>query len=156
MLQFDEYKVKLNNLLPQLDDLEQALNLDEAARQVDFLEAQCAADGFWDNPENSQKVLQKLKQEKNKLDMLMKKAKMEQRKADNHRKIVVGANFETFLNEPRRYSEEQTRRIMQVAFATREVKNCMEQIERELARAEEKMPDTAINEEADEDENEEE
>ena len=32
----------------------------------------------------------------------------------------------------------------------------MEQIERELARAEEKMPDTAINEEADEEENEEE
>ena len=95
-------------------------------------------------------------QEKNKLDMLMKKAKIEQRKADNHRKIVVGANFETFLNEPRRYSEEQTRRIMQVAFATREVKNCMEQIERELARAEEKMPDTAINEEADEGESEEE
>ena len=55
----------------------------------------------------------RMEQEKNKLDMLMKKAKMEQRKADNHRKIVVGANFETFLNEPRRYSEEQTRRIMQ-------------------------------------------
>ena len=86
----------------------------------------------------------RMEQEKNKLDMLMKKAKMEQRKADNHRKIVVGA------------SEEQTRRIMQVAFATREVKNCMEQIERELARVEEKMPDTAINEEADEEENEEE
>ena len=56
----------------------------------------------------------RMEQEKNKLDMLMKKAKIEQRKADNHRKIVVGANFETFLNEPRRYSEEQTRRIMQV------------------------------------------
>ena len=95
----------------------------------------------------------RMEQEKNKLDMLMKKAKIEQRKADNHRKIVVGANFETFLNEPRRYSEEQTRRIMQVAFATREVKNC---IEREIARAEEKMLDTAINEEADEEENEEE
>ena len=64
----------------------------------------------------------RMEQEKNKLDMLMKKAKMEQRKADNHRKIVVGANFETFLTEPRRYSEQQTRRIMQVAFATREVK----------------------------------
>ena len=47
----------------------------------------------------------RMEQEKNKLDMLMKKAKMEQRKADNHRKIVVGANFETFLNEPRRYSD---------------------------------------------------
>lgn len=64
----------------------------------------------------------RMEQEKNKLDMLMKKAKAEQRKADNHRKIVVGANFETFLTEPMRYSEQQTRRIMQVAFATREVK----------------------------------
>ena len=68
MLQFDEYKVKLNNLLPQLDDLEQALNLEATAREVDFLEHQCAADGFWDNPENSQKVLQKLKQLKDKLE----------------------------------------------------------------------------------------
>ena len=98
----------------------------------------------------------RMEQEKNKLDMLMKKAKAEQRKADNHRKIVVGANFETFLTEPRRYSEQQTRRIMQVAFATREVKNCMEQIERELAGAEQKMPDTAINKETGEGESEEE
>lgn len=97
----------------------------------------------------------RMEQEKNKLDML-KKAKAEQRKADNHRKIVVGANFETFLTEPRRYSEQQTRRIMQVAFATREVKNCMEQIERELAGAEQKMPDTAINKETGEGESEEE
>ena len=37
MLQFDEYKVKLNNLLPQLDELEQALNLESTAREVDFL-----------------------------------------------------------------------------------------------------------------------
>lgn len=52
--------------------------------------------------------------------------KAEQRKADNHRKIVVGATFETFLQEPRRYSETQIRQIMQVAFATREVKSCLE------------------------------
>ena len=45
------------------EQLEQALNLENAAREVDFLEAQCAADGFWDNPEKSQRVLQKLKQE---------------------------------------------------------------------------------------------
>ena len=68
MLQFDEYKVKLNSLLPQLDELEKALNLESAAREVDFLEAQSASDGFWDNPENSQRVLQKLKQLKNKLE----------------------------------------------------------------------------------------
>ena len=73
MLQFDEYKVKLNNLLPQLDELEQALNLESAAREVDFLEAQCAADGFWDDPAKSQRVLQKLKQEKGKLESQAKR-----------------------------------------------------------------------------------
>ena len=73
MLQFDEYKVKLNNLLPQLDDLEKALNLESAAQEVDFLEAQSAADGFWDNPETSQKVLQKLKQRKGKLESQAKR-----------------------------------------------------------------------------------
>ena len=36
MLQFDEYKVKLNNLLPQLDELEKALNLESAAREGGF------------------------------------------------------------------------------------------------------------------------
>ena len=72
MLQFDEYKVKLNNLLPQLDDLEKALNLESAAREVDFLEAQSAADGFWDNPENSQKVLQRTKQLKDKAEIIRK------------------------------------------------------------------------------------
>lgn len=42
--------------------------MESAAREVDFLEAQSASDGFWDNPENSQRVLQKLKQLKNKLE----------------------------------------------------------------------------------------
>ena len=68
MLQFDEYKVKLNNLLPQLDELEQALNLESTAQEVDFLEAKSAADGFWNDPENSQKVLQRLKQLKGRLE----------------------------------------------------------------------------------------
>ena len=51
MLQFDEYKVKLNNLRPQLDELEKALNLDSTAQEVDFLEAESASDGFWDECE---------------------------------------------------------------------------------------------------------
>ncbi len=73
MLQFDEYKVKLNNLLPQLDELEKALDLENAAREVDFLEAQSAADGFWNDPEKSQKVLQKLKQLKGRLEQQQKR-----------------------------------------------------------------------------------
>ena len=73
MLQFDEYKVKLNNLRPQLDELEKALNLDSTAQEVDFLEAESASDGFWDNPETSQRVLQKLKQLKSKLESQAKR-----------------------------------------------------------------------------------
>ena len=30
MLQFDEYKVKLNNLRPELDELDQALGLEKS------------------------------------------------------------------------------------------------------------------------------
>ena len=63
------------------------------------------------NLENTIEAQRKrMEQEKKKPDMLMKKAKMKQRKVDNHRKIVVGANFEIFLTEPRRYSEEQIQR----------------------------------------------
>ncbi len=68
MLQFDEYKVKLNNLLPDLAELEKALNLESAAQELDMLEAESAADGFWDNLENSQKVLQRMKQLRDKLE----------------------------------------------------------------------------------------
>lgn len=68
MLQFDEYKVKLNNLLPDLEKLGAALNLESAVRELDLLEAESAADGFWDNLEKSQKTLQRIKMLRTKLD----------------------------------------------------------------------------------------
>ena len=49
MLQFDEYKVKLNNLAPTLKELAVALDLESAERELDMLQAESAADGFWDN-----------------------------------------------------------------------------------------------------------
>ena len=52
MLQFDEYKVKLNNLRPALEELSQALNLASAAQELEMLESESAAPGFWDNLEN--------------------------------------------------------------------------------------------------------
>ena len=60
MLQFDEYKVKLNNLTPALDELGQALDLDSAERELDMLQAESAADGFWDNLAKAQKVQARL------------------------------------------------------------------------------------------------
>jgi len=73
MLQFEEYKGKLGALLPSLEELEQALDLKGAARELDMLEAESAADGFWDNLEKSQKVLQRIKQLRNRLEAQAKR-----------------------------------------------------------------------------------
>ena len=66
MIEFEEYKVKLTGLRPTLLNLGGALHLDEARSEVDRLEKQSAEDGFWNDIENSQKVLQRIKQLKNK------------------------------------------------------------------------------------------
>ena len=66
MLQFDEYKVKLNNLRPALEELAQALNLPAAEQELDMLTSESAAPGFWDNLEKSQKVTRRMRQLENK------------------------------------------------------------------------------------------
>ena len=68
MLEFDEYKVKLNNLRPGLDELGKALGLEAAERELDMLESESASDGFWDNLEKAQKVQQRIKQLHHKID----------------------------------------------------------------------------------------
>lgn len=73
MLQFDEYKVKLNNMLPRLEELGQALNLESATRELDLLESESAADGFWDDLEKSQKILQRIKNLRSKVDSQAKR-----------------------------------------------------------------------------------
>ena len=66
MIQFDDYKQKINGLRGALDTLQQALKLDDASVELQKLEEESAKDGFWTDLENSQKVLQKIKQLKNK------------------------------------------------------------------------------------------
>ncbi len=68
MLEFDEYKVKLNNCKPQLDVLREALKLEPAQKEIEELEAASARDGFWNDVEKSQKVQKRLKNLKDKVD----------------------------------------------------------------------------------------
>ena len=68
MLQFDEYKVRLNNLAPVLEELGQALDLESAERELDMLQAESASDGFWNNLEKAQKVQQRIKTLQHKVD----------------------------------------------------------------------------------------
>ena len=57
MIEFDEYKVKLNNIRPKLDALADSLGIEAAKEEIDRLHAQIDSEGFWDNQEISQKVM---------------------------------------------------------------------------------------------------
>ena len=72
MLEFEEYKTKLNNLKPTMDDLEEALQLGEAEREIAELETESAQDGFWNNVQHSQQVQQRIKLLKNKVERYQK------------------------------------------------------------------------------------
>lgn len=59
MLQYEELRLTLENLRPELHDLADALGLEKMANEVAELELKASQPGFWDNAEESQKVLQR-------------------------------------------------------------------------------------------------
>ena len=68
MIEFEEYKGKLNGLKPTLDSLREALHLESAEKEIEELEGQSARDGFWNDVEKSQRVQKRLKQLKSKVE----------------------------------------------------------------------------------------
>ena len=72
MLEFEEYKVKLNNAKPGLEDLRVALKLESAQKEIEELEAASEREGFWNDVERSQKVQKRLKTLKNKVENFQK------------------------------------------------------------------------------------
>jgi len=68
MIEFDEYKVKLNNLKPTLDGLADSLNLPVCKEEWERLQAQIESPGFWDNADVSQKVMKRSRQLEAKID----------------------------------------------------------------------------------------
>ena len=62
MIEFDEYKVKLNNIHPKLKELASSLNIEECKVDLDRLHAQIESDGFWDNTDTAQKVTRQTSQ----------------------------------------------------------------------------------------------
>ncbi len=68
MLDLEELKVKLNNIKPQILELKTALAYDQAKNTLEEMEQRTAAPGFWDDLENSKKVLKEQRQLQNKVD----------------------------------------------------------------------------------------
>ena len=62
MLQFEEYKSRLNALKPTLINLSEALHLESDQQELDALEAETAVDGFWNNVEKSQRIQKRIRQ----------------------------------------------------------------------------------------------
>ena len=67
MLQFEELRLELNDNKQKLSELREALGLDALKEEIAKLEEQTAAEEFWGDIENSQKVLQRISQLKNKV-----------------------------------------------------------------------------------------
>ena len=67
MLQFEELIQKLHDLKPDLDDLEDALDVKAMRNEIDELDHKASEPGFWDDTQNSQKILQRSAKLKDKL-----------------------------------------------------------------------------------------
>ena len=67
MLQFEELRLQLTAMEPDIKELSNALGLDKMKMEIEQLEQRAAQPGFWDDVENSQKVLQKTGALKNKV-----------------------------------------------------------------------------------------
>ena len=68
IIEYDSYKQKLGTLEPELEKLANALDLDTVRREINELDAKTEDPNFWNDIAGSQKVLQRSKQLKNKVE----------------------------------------------------------------------------------------
>ena len=64
MLQFEELRLKLEAVKPNIDDLFDALKISRLKEEIAEMEEQAASEGFWNDMEKSQKVLKATAQRK--------------------------------------------------------------------------------------------
>ncbi len=68
MVQFEELRLAAEELEPEIKDLADALGLKACESEIEQLEYKAAEPGFWDDTENSQKILQRTGFLKNKVE----------------------------------------------------------------------------------------
>ena len=64
MLQFEEQRLRLEAVKPNIDDLFDALRIEKLKNEVAEMEERASAPGFWDNMEKAQKITQEMSQRK--------------------------------------------------------------------------------------------
>ena len=68
MLQFEELRLALETMWPQIDALSESIGLKQMEKELEELDMRAAAPGFWDNMENAQKVTQRAANLKDKIE----------------------------------------------------------------------------------------
>lgn len=61
MVEYDQFKLKLEALEKPLKGIKESLDLDSKAKRIEEIEADMEAPGFWDNPDKSNKEMKELK-----------------------------------------------------------------------------------------------
>jgi peptide chain release factor 2 len=72
MLQLDEIRLEFQALIPELEKLSKALNLDNVQKEVKELEDKSAQPDFWNDTDSAQKIQQKLGELKNTVETFNK------------------------------------------------------------------------------------
>ena len=67
VIEYDAYKQKLLALEPTLKELEQALNIESARKELAELQIETEQESFWNDVERSQRIAQKIKRLENKI-----------------------------------------------------------------------------------------
>ena len=67
VIEYDAYKQKLLALEPTLKELEQALNIESARKELSELQIETEQEGFWSDVDRSQRIAQKIKRLENKI-----------------------------------------------------------------------------------------
>ena len=68
IIQLEEGKIRLRQILKELEELAQALKITETDARIEELEALTVEPGFWNDPQTSTKTLQEIKQLKSKVE----------------------------------------------------------------------------------------
>ena len=68
MLEFEQLKLRLIANNQEIHDLRDAIGYDRLVRDIEELEIKQTAPGFWDDPKNSQAIVQKTGKLKNKVE----------------------------------------------------------------------------------------
>lgn len=117
MVEFDDLRLRLLESEQPIKNLREALAIDHVQKEVEELEQQAAAPGFWDNAEESQKILKKTGALKAKLESY------------NHLKndyedtlmmieLANGENDESMVDDCRSSVEDIEKRVDELTLTT--------------------------------------